>query len=183
MRDRHAQAFAANLAREGDRAGKKFYYNATDSGNSRPMVSEGRHSMRSNQTPRWNYGRRHRGPLDHIPGGVLASKIFQLATNSGDPSRLATLSSLRTTRAHIIGWACYYRCRSYGSALSIHLGVILAIRMVSVKPTILVALYVLTCTAVKITVSPSGGNATSGHQYGFLHEVMADHILEARGKR
>lgn len=27
--------------------------------------------------------------------------------------------------------------------------------------------------AVDVTVSAEGGNATSGHQYGFLHEVNA----------
>jgi alpha-L-arabinofuranosidase len=33
------------------------------------------------------------------------------------------------------------------------------------------AQLVATTLAVDITVASSGGNATSGHQYGFLHEV------------
>jgi alpha-L-arabinofuranosidase len=33
------------------------------------------------------------------------------------------------------------------------------------------ATQVLSALAVDITVASEGGNATSGHQYGFLHEV------------
>lgn len=43
--------------------------------------------------------------------------------------------------------------------------------MVSLKSAILAATYAVAAAAVDITVKATGGNATSGHQYGFLHEV------------
>ncbi|KAK1967177.1 alpha-L-arabinofuranosidase [Colletotrichum eremochloae] len=42
--------------------------------------------------------------------------------------------------------------------------------MVSFKSAFLAATYAVSAAAVDITVKASGGNATSGHQYGFLHE-------------
>ncbi|EFQ31294.1 alpha-L-arabinofuranosidase [Colletotrichum graminicola] len=42
--------------------------------------------------------------------------------------------------------------------------------MVSLKSAFLAATYAVSAAAVDITVKSSGGNATSGHQYGFLHE-------------
>lgn len=45
--------------------------------------------------------------------------------------------------------------------------------MVSLKSAVLAASYMAACIAVEIKVASSGGNATSGHQYGFLHEVRA----------
>lgn len=41
----------------------------------------------------------------------------------------------------------------------------------SFKSVVVAAAHILSVLAVDITVSSSGGNATSGHQYGFLHEV------------
>jgi alpha-N-arabinofuranosidase len=43
--------------------------------------------------------------------------------------------------------------------------------MVSLKLTALAAVQVLYALALDVKVSSSGGNATSGHQYGFLFEV------------
>ncbi|KAF4920880.1 Alpha-L-arabinofuranosidase A [Colletotrichum viniferum] len=42
--------------------------------------------------------------------------------------------------------------------------------MVSLKSAILAATYAVSAAAVDITVKATGGNATSCHQYGFLHE-------------
>lgn len=42
--------------------------------------------------------------------------------------------------------------------------------MLQLKSVVLAA-YAATAVAVDITVKATGGNATSGHQYGFLHEV------------
>lgn len=43
--------------------------------------------------------------------------------------------------------------------------------MAPVKQALLGALFAASSAAVDIIVSSSGGNETSGHQYGFLHEV------------
>lgn len=50
-------------------------------------------------------------------------------------------------------------------------------RMVPFKLAALVASSIVTCTAGEIYVASSGGNATSGHQYGFLHEVRASYNM------
>lgn len=41
------------------------------------------------------------------------------------------------------------------------------------KLAVLAATQFLSALAVDISVGSSGGNATSGHQYGFLHEVSS----------
>lgn len=45
--------------------------------------------------------------------------------------------------------------------------------MVSLKAFLVAAAQVLSVAAIDIKVKSSGGNATSGHQYGFLHEVQS----------
>lgn len=52
--------------------------------------------------------------------------------------------------------------------------------MVSLKSAILAATYAVSAAAVDVSIKASGGNATSGHQYGFLHEVCAPMPLVAR---
>jgi len=55
--------------------------------------------------------------------------------------------------------------------------------MVFFASVILVAVLAASAVALEIKVAASGGNETSGHQYGFLHEVRAFIGSETKARR